>query len=120
MTSEVRDKFELPNPVKVLLVDDDEDAYLLTRHRLAKIPNEGFQLEWASRYEDGMEQIRKQAHHVYLFDYHLGERTGLDLLKESLAIGCTQPIIILTAENPTVDAEAMLLGAADFLNKDKL
>src|SRR5690606_39018489 len=50
----------------------------------------------------------------------LGARTGIDLLQEALAHGCEAPIIILTAENPEVDAQAMRLGAADFLSKDKL
>src|SRR5262249_11491966 len=41
-------------------------------------------------------------------------------LQEALAIGCKKPIIMLTTENPEVDAEAMRLGAADFLNKERL
>src|SRR5262249_3978023 len=36
------------------------------------------------------------------------------------ALGCEAPMIILTTENPEVDARAMKLGAADFLNKDRL
>ncbi len=108
-----------PSSIRVLLVDDDEDAYILTRHHLSKI-HEGLHLDWASSYEQGLETIQKAAHDVYLLDYRLGGRTGLDLLREALALGCKEPIIMLTAENPLVDAEAMRLGAADFLNKDRL
>lgn len=107
-------------PVNVLLVDDDQDSYLLTRHQLSKIHGERFKLEWANSYETGLEQIKKAEHDVYLLDYKLGAQTGLDLLREALAEGCKAPIIMLTTENPIVDAEAMKLGAADFLNKDKL
>jgi PAS domain S-box-containing protein len=107
-------------PIRVLLVDDDEDAYILTRHHLSKIQHGGVKLDWAPSYETGLEKIRENAHDVFLFDYRLGARTGLDLLQEAISIGCKEPIIMLTTENPIVDAEAMQLGAADFLNKDKL
>jgi PAS domain S-box-containing protein len=106
--------------IKVLLVDDDQDSYILTRHQLSKIPGGNFSIDWASSYDAGLEQIQKGTHDVYLLDYRLGGKTGLDLLREALAAGCKAPIIMLTSENPQVDAEAMKLGAADFLSKDKL
>ncbi|HYE31157.1 MAG TPA: PAS domain-containing protein [Methylomirabilota bacterium] len=110
------------NVIKVLLVDDDQDAFLLTRHHLSKIQSAGpkLQLDWSATYESGLEEIKKREHNVYLLDYRLGARNGLELLKEALAFGVAEPIIMLTAENPLVDAEAMQLGAADFLNKDRL
>src|SRR5579859_1846828 len=99
-------------PFKVLLVDDDENSYLLTKRLLSKITGM-FQLEWSSSYEDGLSVIARGAHDVYLLDYRLGARNGLDLLKEALALGCKAPMIMLTTENPEVDAKAMTLGAAD-------
>jgi PAS domain S-box-containing protein len=106
-------------PTKVLLVDDDENSYVLTRRLLSRseVP---FEVEWAPDYEEGLEMISDKQHDVYLLDYRLGARNGLDLLKEALALGCEAPMIILTTENPEVDAKAMQLGAADFLNKDRL
>lgn len=107
-------------PLRVLLIDDDQDSFILTRHKLSKIPNGNFTVDWASSYEDGGTEIKKNAHDVYLLDYRLGAQTGLELLREALDAGCKAPIIMLTSENPLVDAEAMRLGAADFLSKDKL
>lgn len=106
--------------MKVLLVDDDQDSYILTRHQLSKIPGGNYTMEWASSYDAGLAKIKENTHDVYLLDYHLGAKTGLDLLREALSAGCKAPIIMLTSENPIVDAEAMKLGAADFLSKDKL
>jgi PAS domain S-box-containing protein len=106
-------------PVKVLLVDDDENSFLLTRRLLSKI-QALFQVDWAISYEAGLEMISRKQHDVYLLDYRLGARNGLDLLREALALGCEAPMIILTTENPEVDARALQLGAADFLNKDQL
>src|SRR5687767_4491311 len=106
--------------IRVLLVDDDQDSYVLTRHKLSKIPGGNFVIDWAASYEQGLAEIKKNQHDVYLLDYRLGAETGLDLLREALDAGCKAPIIMLTSENPQVDAEAMRLGAADFLSKDKL
>src|SRR5262245_47833127 len=107
-------------PIRVLLVDDDEDSYLLTRHHLSKISAEKLALDWAPNYEKGLALIAECRHDVYLLDYRLGARTGIDLLQEALRLGCKAPMIMLTTENPEVDTEAMKLGAADFLSKDKL
>src|SRR4051812_41059938 len=106
-------------PIRVLLVDDDEDSYILTRHKLTRIPGSQFTVDWANSFETGLAEIKKGEHDVYLLDYRLGGKTGLDLLQEAIAAGCKAPIIMLTVENPHVDAEAMRLGAADFLTKDK-
>src|SRR5215212_2813642 len=107
-------------PIRVLLIDDDQDSYILTRHKLSKIPGGNFTVDWAASYDAGLVEIKKNGHDVYLLDYRLGAQTGLELLREALAAGCKAPIIMLTSENPLVDAEAMKLGAADFLSKDKL
>lgn len=106
-------------PVKVLLVDDDENSFLLTRRLLSKLQG-FFQVEWAPNYSAGLGMIARKQHDVYLLDYRLGAYNGLDLLKQALGLGCEAPMIILTTENPEVDARAMALGAADFLNKDRL
>lgn len=109
-----------PSSIRVLLIDDDRSSFALTRLQLSKIGQGRFRLSWCATYEEGLDRLRAGGHDVYLLDYHLGQRTGLEFLREALAAGCTRPIIMLTAENPAVDAEAMRLGAADFLNKDKL
>lgn len=106
-------------PVRVFLVDDDENSFLLTRRLLSKSQTP-FQVDWAANFDEGLKAIARKQHDVYLLDYRLGERNGLDLLEEALTLGCEAPMIILTTENPEVDARAMKLGAADFLNKDRL
>jgi PAS domain S-box-containing protein len=120
MNSDLFDSLSDGKPIRVLLVDDDEDSYLLTRRHLSKISSRALALDWAPSYEKGLELIAESRHDVYLLDYRLGVHTGIDLLKEALALGCKAPMIMLTTENPEVDAEAMKLGAADFLSKDKL
>lgn len=108
-------------PVQILLIDDDEDDYLLTRDLLAEIPGDGFQLDWVSDYSQALELICRGEHDVFLLDYRLGPRTGLDLLREAKQRGCPAPIILLTGLGERdVDVAAMEAGAADFLEKGGL
>jgi PAS domain S-box-containing protein len=109
------------DPVKVLLVDDDEDDYILTQGWFTEIEGIRFEVDWVASYEAALKAIAKNQHDVYLFDYRLGERNGLELLQEAVANGCKAPIILLTGQGDhEVDIEAMNAGAADYLEKDKL
>jgi diguanylate cyclase (GGDEF)-like protein/PAS domain S-box-containing protein len=107
--------------VKVLLVEDDEDDYVLTRGLLADSRRTRFVLDWVSSYEDAMSLIADGVHDVYLVDYRLGEHDGLEILRESRAAGCARPIILLTGQGDgEVDIAAMQAGAADYLVKGQL
>jgi DNA-binding response OmpR family regulator len=68
-------------PVRILLVDDDEDDYHLTREVVAEIPGGGYTLDWESDFDSANDLICAAAYDVYLIDFRLGARTGLDLLR---------------------------------------
>ena len=62
--------------------------------------------------------MEKHRHDVYLLDYRLGERNGLELLQCAIDLRIRAPIILLTSQGDTrVDMAAMEMGASDFLNK---
>lgn len=104
---------------RVILIDDDEDDYLLTREYFDDFERaDHYTLEWVSSYEEGLEVLLDNAHDVCLLDYRLGARDGIELLQEALDRDCRTPIILLTGEgNRTVDTAAMRRGAADYLVK---
>jgi two-component system sensor histidine kinase/response regulator len=107
--------------IRVLLVEDREEDYLLTRRLLSRCENQTFDLEWANSWQTGIEAIRRCAHEVCLLDFRIGGGDGLELLKESRDIGCQAPIVVLTGVSDyRLDVEAMKLGAMDFLVKDKI
>jgi len=107
--------------LRVLIADDDEDDYILTRDLLLRIERPRVQLDWTPTYEGALQAIERNQHDVYLFDYHLGHSDGLQLLREALARGCKAPIILLTGnDNWETDVEAMKAGAADYLVKGQL
>jgi signal transduction histidine kinase len=108
-------------PIEILLIDDDEDDYYLTKQVLSDISHASFNLQWIWKFEEGFEAIRRGEHDIYLLDYRLGEKSGLELLKEARALGCKSPIILLTGQSSTeIDLAAMDAGATDFLEKSRL
>jgi signal transduction histidine kinase len=110
-----------PSRARVLLVEDDEDDYLLTRALLNDIEGRPFDLEWAGTFAAGLDAMPANRHDVYLLDYRLDGRTGLELLRAAIAAGCRGPAILLTGrDDRAVDVAAMQAGAADFLIKGQL
>ena len=106
---------------RILLVDDDEDDYIVTRDLLKEAERSIFQLEWVDNYELALKAIANQQHDAYLFDYHLGKDNGLELLREAIKIGCQQPIILLTGlGDHDIDQQAMKIGAEDYLVKGQI
>jgi diguanylate cyclase (GGDEF)-like protein len=114
--------------LSILLVDDDEDEYILTKTMLADrsyistdIQQVSFKLDWVSSYEEALECFQKNQHDVYLVDYLLGDKNGLDLMQKAIEDGCKAPIIMLTGQgNYQVDLAAMQAGAADYLVKGQI
>lgn len=106
---------------KVLLVDDDEDDFLIIRNLLSKIPYTPFKLEWASSASEGKKLIKQARHDVYLVDYRLGSDSGLELLAQFDLVSRPEPFIILTgAGDERVERQAMRMGVADYLVKGAL
>ncbi len=107
--------------LKILLVEDDEDDYIIIRDLLAEIEGARFDLDWVKTFAAGLESIQRDQHDVYLLDYYLGPRTGLELLRQAVDMGCGAPIIMLTGlGGHDVDLEAMQAGASDYLVKGRL
>ncbi len=109
------------SPVRVLLVDDDEDDYIITRGLISEISGRRYQMEWVDNYDAALTALRRQEHDICLLDYRLGSRTGLELLRESQSFNNALPMILLTGQGDhEIDMEAMKSGAADYLVKSQL
>ncbi|MCL5406204.1 MAG: response regulator [Deltaproteobacteria bacterium] len=104
--------------IRVLLVDDDQEDFLIISDMLLEAENSRFELDWVQTYEAGLEAISRQEHDVYLLDYFMGRHNGLEVLKTAAETGCKAPVIFLTGHgNYEVDLKAMEAGASDYLVK---
>lgn len=107
--------------LKILLVEDDEDDYILTRDLLSEIQTMPHELVWTDQYGEALEHMQNNRHDVYLLDYRIGATDGLELLRQAVVGGCRGPIILLTGQGDRqVDVEAMRAGAMDYLVKGEL
>lgn len=108
-------------PIRILIVDDDQDDFVITRDLLGEVKGARYELEWANAFDKALEFIGAKEYDVYLFDYRLGAHTGLELLREVVARGRRAPIIILTGQDDhEIDLEAIKSGASDYLIKNDL
>ena len=107
--------------LRILLIDDDEDDYLITEDLLYDIGEQKYQLDWVSNYLAATDAIARKEHDIYLVDYRLGQETGLDVMRWAIASNIDTPFILLTGQGDhRVDMEAMEAGAADYLVKGQM
>ncbi len=109
------------DPVKVLLVEDDEDDHLLIRDLLGEMVETEYSLDWAASYDEGLRRIASGHYDLCLLDYRLGAQSGLDFLRELRWLDYLVPVILLTGQGDReLDLQAAQLGAWDYLSKQEL
>jgi PAS domain S-box-containing protein len=111
----------LNSPTRILIIEDDQDDFLIIEACIMDIPEKEFRIDWCYDYNEALQRIAHVGYDVYFVDYLLGEKTGLELLHEAKAMGCEEPLILLTGiGNREVDVQAMTSGAVDFLVKSEI
>jgi PAS domain S-box-containing protein len=107
--------------LNILLVDDDADDYLLTKELLHDIEGLRFTLEWQSSFDAGLVALQSKQYDLHFFDFHIGAKSGYDLLLAAKAAGVKTPIILLTGNGDfEADRRAIKAGAADYLVKGSI
>ncbi len=106
---------------KVLVIDDDRMQFRLVQAHFKNFKRGSYELEWCETYEKGLDRLMTGDFAVCLLDFRLGERDGLQLIREAVENGCRTPIVFLTAEaSEAVDIQAMEAGALDYLVKGEI
>jgi PAS domain S-box-containing protein len=104
-----------------MLVEDDEDDYILTQDMLLEAKGSLFHLKWEPTFDGALESLQEEHPDVILVDYNLDTRNGVDFVREALAKGCKAPLIVLTGQGSyEVDIKAMQVGAVDYLVKGQI
>lgn len=105
-------------PTHVLLVEDDEDDYILTQDLLADMQDLVLELSWVSSFEDALKALLGNTYDICLCDYQLGNHNGIELLQALTQSAVNIPVIMLTGQGDReIDVAAMQAGAADYLIK---
>ena len=113
---------EANQDIKIMLIEDNHTDYLLTSKILSTLYSGKIELDWSKSYDEGLKAIGAKQHDIYLIDYSLGTKNGLDLVQESREIdNTTGPFILLTDFDATQLFERSLeLGIYDHIKKSEL
>lgn len=107
--------------LKILVIDDDEDDFFIICDYLKGFTTYNLIIDWCHSYNDGFNKISQREYAIYLIDYRLSIKTGLDLINKAIKAGCQEPMILLTGKgNSEIDMGAMKAGAIDYLIKSEL
>ena len=109
------------SPISVLLIEDDEDDYLLALDLFDSISVQSYEVTWKNTPAEGLEALRSGEFDVCLIDYRLGRSTGVQILHEGKEALRLTPAVLLTGQHSSeVDELAMRAGASDYLVKSGL
>jgi two-component system, cell cycle sensor histidine kinase and response regulator CckA len=106
-------------PIRILVVDDAvEHAEMVLEFLRMSDTWRDATMQTARSYEEALDVLLAKPFDVAFFDYMLGARDGLTLLREIRLRGIDTPVIVLTGRGAEdVAVEAMKAGAADYLGK---
>ena len=109
-------------PLKILIVEDDEDDAFFIKDFLKEGLGELAPLiGHYSSISNSLKQLNPFHYDLAMFDYRLGEINGIELLRNIRKQGCDIPIILFTGQgDQEVAVEAMKSGATDYITKAKL
>lgn len=107
---------------RILLIDDDEDDYVIVRKMLSEIRQGQITLDWAASFEEGWDRTNPTApYDAILVDYDMGAHKGTEIIRAAADKGCPSPFLLLTGQGSyEVDIEAMQAGALDYLSKNEV
>ena len=110
----------VPAPLRVLVIDDDEEDFMITRDLFAASDHPP-EVAWAHDYASGLAATLSGAHDVCLVDYGLGGESGIGLMREARVLVAHVPMILLTGNGSRlIDIAAREAGAHDYLPKNAL
>jgi signal transduction histidine kinase len=105
----------------ILLIEDDEEDYILLKKHLSRIAGERYEVVWETTYEQGLARMLAGKHDLCMLDYRLGAHNGIELIAESRQQGYSLPIVLLTgASGAHIDILALQAGADDYIDKGHL
>jgi signal transduction histidine kinase len=107
--------------IRLLLVDANEDEFILLKDELGRIPGTRFLLDWCGNASEAIPLIMANRHEAYLIDQGSDGDSGVHLVYELRKKGFDGPCILLSIQGDyRVDLMAMRSGAQDYLDKQSL
>jgi diguanylate cyclase (GGDEF)-like protein len=110
---------QLPDPVRILLIEDDPDSADLVASQLACIEWACPMVETAATLREALARLTLERFDLVISDLNLPDSEGLATLR-AVARACDRLIIVVTAnDEPGLREQARELGAYDLLHKSR-
>jgi two-component system, sensor histidine kinase and response regulator len=107
-------------PLKVLIVDDDQVDRMAVQRALAK---SGISLTTteATTYAEAIEQLKTHQFDCTFVDYGLPDQNGLALVQAARRLDIKHPLVVLTGQgDEQIAVDLMKAGATDYLTKSQI
>ena len=106
--------------VRVLLVEDDADDFLITSRILAKI-NKTVTIDEASSLQQATRQLDQNPYDVVLLDLELPDSSGIETARHVMGVRKNTPVIVLSGtSDPAVAKACKELGVDAYASKNDL
>jgi two-component system sensor histidine kinase/response regulator len=106
------------NPIRVLLVEDNEGDARLTQELLAEVGDKQFTLDFVTRLSSALRRLIKDPFDAVLLDLSLVDTHGLPTLLEVQSAFPMMPIVVLSGlDRESLAIETLRHGAQDYLVK---
>ena len=100
---------------KILIIDDEEGLRFTLG---AFLSDEGYSVATAENYNEALSRINESVFDLIFADIILGDKTGIDILREVRDRNLNCPVIMITGyPNVETASEAVRLGAFDYIPK---
>ncbi len=110
-------------PYHVLLVEDDDEDYMIIAHWLKQAKWLDFTIDWVSGYASAKRYLSRKRPDIILSNYSLGHnRTGLDLANWLWARSDAIPMLLMSGGeiDGSISQESLRKVVVDFLPKSSL
>ncbi len=109
------------NSICVLIIEDDEEDYMLAREYLREADGTRFTISWAKTLQSGIDILSEETIDAVLLDLSLADSQGMDTFGQLRRRFPHLPVIILTGfADENVGTRAVHEGAQDYIIKQNL
>lgn len=108
-------------PWQILVVDDDEDDFLLLSEMLRELWKDCVNVHWHSIPEGVIEKVCSRQFEAAIIDSHLDGVGGIQLI-EQIRLQCPNAVLLLSSDWPdqNLRAEAIRRGATSYIDKNSI
>ncbi|MDI9245616.1 EAL domain-containing protein [Marinobacter sp. CHS3-4] len=111
----------MPNEVRILLIEDDEDDSFLVERQLKRMTRFQAKIETVRDLDRGLEIALDQNFDAVFIDYYWGGKTADTVIVEERSFLRSVPLVVITSTDDfEINERVVEAGAWDFIAKDDL